>query len=459
MNHSTRFLICALGIGLVMRAVLFFIVSQDASLLTHHDQIQYLSIAAAMTGEWNFGAWMGGERMPVYPVFLAVCHVLTGAGPVLDGELPFRTLQTAVVIQNMIGLSTVYIMYKTGRLFSQNTANLCAGFAAINLNMAVYSNQMLTESLFYPLMALALHLLLLYRMRGGNVILACLAAVLGFGTLIRSVNMYLPLFVLPCLLLEPGRWGIKERLKKVAVFSVLFFLFVLPWMGRNLYLYGHPALTNQGAAHIVGWVLPAVGQYEEGLNYDQARKVFADRWQERLSTMDEGLRGDSFARAAEAKSYFKEYVKEVAPQSVAKAWFWGAVKNVFTPVSVELGYVLDMDWTHFSETPGESFPEQAYNFIVNNKNKTYAAMMLAGIAATLLFRFVQTWGFIVLLRKKPGALVACLVIVGYYLAVSGPVGYAKYRLPYEALFVLLTALAVAGLPCFRDKDAECNDAF
>jgi hypothetical protein len=39
-------------------------------------------------------------------------------------------------------------------------------------------------------------------------------------------------------------------------------------------------------------------------------------------------------------------------------------------------------------------------------------------------------------------LVLSIVVIAYFLAVSGPVGYAKYRLPYEPVFVLLTALAV-----------------
>ena len=83
-------------------------------------------------------------------------------------------------------------------------------------------------------------------------------------------------------------------------------------------------------------------------------------------------------------------------------------------------------------------------------------MLAAGLVLTLALRLVQAVGAVVLWRDGPwavgsgrGTLLAMAVVTAYFLAVSGPVGYAKYRLPLEPVFVLLTAVAAARLRPFR----------
>jgi len=55
------------------------------------------------------------------------------------------------------------------------------------------------------------------------------------------------------------------------------------------------------------------------------------------------------------------------------------------------------------------------------------------------------WGFFVLFRKKKWEGLLCLVIIGYFLIVSGPVGYAKYRLPFEPILIVLLAIGLKDL--------------
>lgn len=154
---------------------------------------------------------------------------------------------------------------------------------------------------------------------------------------------------------------------------------------------------------------------------------------------------------AEAKKWFGEYLRTVSPASVAKAWFWGAAKNIFAPVSIELAHIFQMEWTRFYDTPGTSFPAQALNFVLHNENRLYASMLVVGLGLTLLFRSVQLFGAWRLWRTRPAFLVIGVLVVGYFLAISGPVGYAKYRLPFEPVLVLLTALGAGALPRLRDE--------
>jgi 4-amino-4-deoxy-L-arabinose transferase-like glycosyltransferase len=370
-------------------------------------------------------------------MFLAVCFEVAGFLGLSAHKLVF-----AAAVQNAIGLLIVPIMFAMGRLFSRDAANLAAAFGALNMNMAVYGTQILTESLFYPLFAFGLLVMFRYKASGETLRIAAAALIFGFCSLIRPVAMFLPLFMIPYLLVERSAGSAARNVMHAVLFAVLFAAAASPWLVRNQALYGHMELTAQGVPHIVGWVLPAVTRHEKGMDLDRAMQEETRDWAEHRERLPAEIRDNPMALSKEAKSYGMKRMLEASPVAIAEAWFWGAVKNLFAPVAVELAYILQMDWTHFYETPGDSALEQGLNFLLHNKNRTYSFMLAAGIFLTLAFRLVQLVGAWRCARSRPGVLVLSIVVIAYFLAVSGPVGYAKYRLPYEPVFVLLTALAV-----------------
>jgi hypothetical protein len=67
-------------------------------------------------------------------------------------------------------------------------------------------------------------------------------------------------------------------------------------------------------------------------------------------------------------------------------------------------------------------------------------MVLLGVS-----RVFQVWGLIHLFRRKPWECLFLVVIVGYFLMVSGPVGYAKYRLPFEPILIVFLAVGLRDL--------------
>lgn len=455
-SASLRFFTVALGLGLLLRLAIVLLVWNDPSTLAHSDQRAYILMAQAFMDQ-GFGPGLSAERVPGYGLFLALCAYLAPGGEAITEAVGTHALLLAVLLQNLAGLTAIHTLYRTGALFNQTTANLAGGFAALNLNVALYSSQILTDALFYPLFALLLYFFLRYHVTRAPRDLLLTATLLGLATMIRSVTMYLPLFVAGYLFVELCRDGFWARLRRVALVVVVFAALMAPWLARNYVVHGHAAMTTQGRAHLVGWVMPAIAQYEESLDLGAAMRKYSGQWSEHVRTLPREVRVDPFAVDAEAKSWFLDYLRTVSPASVAKAWFWGAMKNLFAPVSIELAYILRMEWSHFHEAPGASFPEQAWNFVAHNANPVYSLLLVGGIALTLLLRVVQLAGAWRLVRARPGMALGGLMVVGYFLAVNGPVGYAKYRLPLEPLFVLLTALAVGLLPALR-REAEQGGA-
>ncbi len=443
---SRRVLLLALAGGCLLRAALFVLVAQSPDLLMAADQKLYVELAGHLAQHLDFGLGFGSERTPLYPLFLALCGVGWG------GNLLF-----AILVQNLLGGVAVYAVWRMGRLWSRTAANLAAAFAALSLNLAVYANQTLTEALFIPLFAWGLFLLLRHAAAGRLRDLGWAAVLFGLGTLVRSATMYLPLFAAPYLLLRPGGGGGLRRLWAAALFCTLFVLTLTPWLGRNAALYGHAGLTSQGAPHLIGWVVPAVAQYEEGLSLQAAMAKYTGIWAEKAQALPAEVRDNPFAQDAAAKAFAADYLRRASLRSVAKAWFWGAMKNVFTPVSVELAYILKMDWTRFSDSPGAGFPAQAWNFVMHNKNTAYVFFLLAGVGLTLVLRLAQLYGLGPLWRQ-PAAFWAVAMVITYVLAVSGPVGYAKYRLPFEPLLCLLAGLAASRLSLWRKAGEDAGRA-
>lgn len=444
-DKSARFLAACLVLGGALRLVLAWTVLSDTSLLAATDQRDYLTLAEYLRTapellNW-FGAGFGADRTPVYPAFLALTQALTGT-----------TFAGPVVLQNLIGCLAVWACWKLGGLFSRDMANLAGGFAAVNLNMAVYANQMLTECLYLPAMAWCLYGLCRYAGSGRTRHLAWLSLGLGASVLVRSASMYLPLFLLPWLALRPGGGALARRAGHCLLFLVLFAAAMSPWVLRNQAVYGHAAVTGQGTSHLIGWVVPSVARFEEGMDQQAAVNKYTALWREHVETLPDAVRSNPLALSAEASRFASGYLRSASPASLARAWFWGAARNIFVPVAVEMAYVMDLEWSHFSDTPGSGALEQAWNFLARNSNPAYALFLTAGLVLTLALRLVQAGGAVVLWRRGAqgrAALLILAVVVVYYLALSGPVGYAKYRLPYEPAFVLLTAMAASRLKCFR----------
>lgn len=418
----------SLSISLGIRILLVLLVYPETDILTANDQADYLKLSDKLLNRELFGFGFGSERMPLYPLFLAAIRLISD------------NLFHILGVQHLIGISIVPIMYYIGSFYSRRIAVASAMLAGTNLNFALQSNSILTESVFYPVFALFLFECMRYLKRGKNRHIALAGFYLGFCTLIRSATMYLPFFIIPFLIIIKG--SLLDRIKRTLMFFVAFLIILTPWLLRNHFIFNALSLTTQGEPHLIGWVIPSVMQYEKNMNLSEATKESVMKWHEKRETMTQYVRENRFLLDKEAKRYAINYMRQASPVSITKAWFWGCIKNVFTPPFIELSYMLKMDWTHFYDSEGKSFPEQSFNFVFKNKNRTYSILLISGIILILLFRFVQFIGGILLLKTDlKTALFFCLV-VGYILFISGPVGMAKYRLPFEPILILLTAYAL-----------------
>jgi predicted ferric reductase len=120
------------------------------------------------------------------------------------------------------------------------------------------------------------------------------------------------------------------------------------------------------------------------------------------------------------------------------------VKNLFAPSIIDFSYLLKIERPHFFYTEGTTTLERAWNFMTGMKGwfgwAVLGSMVLLGLA-----RMVQVWGLVRMFRRNPWECLFLVFIIVYFLIVSGPVGYAKYRLPFEPILIVLLAAGVKDL--------------
>lgn len=184
MPLHVKYLLSAVVISILLRGTVFFMIYPNTRIITSADQSLYLSLAEYVENNHDFGKGFGSARMPLFPMFTCLCKTLS--------ENPFFQL----IVQNIIGLSILFIAYRTGLMFSESVAVLSMIFAAVNLNFAVESNLILTESIFYPAMAVFILMLFRYSMKKNSFTIIICGLLLGLCTMIRPVTFYMPSFIL-----------------------------------------------------------------------------------------------------------------------------------------------------------------------------------------------------------------------------------------------------------------------
>ncbi len=96
--------------------------------------------------------------------------------------------------------------------------------------------------------------------------------------------------------------------------------------------------------------------------------------------------------------------------------------------------------------PGATFSERISNLRHAATTEWFTLLWLAGLMLLGVSRLIQLAGLISGVRQKDmrGPILFLFFVALYFLAVNGPIGYARYRLPMEPTFIVLFVAGLAG---------------
>ena len=196
-------------------------------------------------------------------------------------------------------------------------------------------------------------------------------------------------------------------------------------------------------ANLIGYYLPHFDQYENNLNLVDAKKERRIKWNEYLEKNYKDKKrilvkdaSSLFDRDNIALDYFISELFKYKFSSIFQAIFFGSMKTLFAPTFVDIGYFFHLKKTSFSLTEGFSFLEQSTNFLKKNfkEDILYFTLFTFGLIITLILRLIQMVGFVILFKKNLKLSLVFFSLIVFFLAMLGPLGAPKYRIPFEFFF-------------------------
>lgn len=349
-------------------------------------------------------------RPPLYPLALAVVHVLGGAGT--GGRL----------LGALLGVATVLLAFLiASRLWGRRAAVVTGALAAVFPPLVLLNASLLSESLFLPLELAVLLATLEYRDRRKLRWAVLAGALCGLAALTRVNGLLLVIAALV------GVWTLRPRSRRSALLASLAVLVaavvtVAPWTIRNTIVFGRfVGISTQGGYALAATYNPESARVQPPGRPIQTQQLATFRALYRDRSLDEGERASRLtARAVDFAIAHPGYVTQ--------AVFWNTLR-VFE-LHRDGPYHLTFQ-AGFLQAVGAGrlvspiVPASVYLMLV--LALVGALTQLGLIRATRAPRFV--WLF-------PGLMV--LPAIAVY-------GLARYRAPLDPFLLMLAAVALVTL--------------
>jgi 4-amino-4-deoxy-L-arabinose transferase-like glycosyltransferase len=353
------------------------------------------------------GHWFdrGLLRTPVYPLLLHAIFDVFG-----------RHYVAVVAVHALIGTATVFLAYRLARLLLPEGYALGAALlVAIDPASIVFSNLMLTETLFAFLLTGTLLLLVLARQREQPWRALAAGLVLGVAILTRPAGEYLPL-VLALVLLATRR-----RLAVVLATAVVLGAAIPAgaWAIRNHAKTGVTTISTIDGHNMLDYRADGALR-ESGWSPSRARMYIASELAKRTHP------GENSARISKAQLSLGVHILLHHPTGAFKSWARGEAKLLLGPAKAETATLL---------TGRQQVRATSLRALIGiDAAITIAVLVLAVIGVTAA-RTLDLWLLI-------GAAVYLIVISG------GPEAYSRFRVPAAPL---LAILAAAGVRAVRSR--------
>jgi len=423
---------------------LFFV---ELEYLLTEDQSLYIQFAQDFSDSGFLG--LSTERVPGYPFFISVIYDLFG-----------KSIWNIVLIQILLdSISCVLIAIMAQSLFSKGFW-ISGMLSAINLNMIIASASILSDTLSLFLFILFLLSLVQYLQNERAKWFFLLVVFISLASLVRPSFYYL----LPILLIGLVSWRLwnKDAILKIGALSVLYIVVVVVLIGgihkSNYQQYGSTALVSQTGTHILGWVIPATYQYSGQGNYQEGQQLSRERLN--LALQRDHLTilpSNPFESSAYQANVGKELLFEFGFVNILKAWTVGSAINLLAPSVAYSPALRSMDHLSFYETKGNGVFNKVSNYIKNSSGFLYLLILIVGTILSAIFFMLALVGVFKINSVLPPITVATLLLlVGYFLAITGPIIGAKYRLPIDPI---LTLFVTSFLNRFLEHGNTSEDTY
>jgi len=357
------------------------------------------------------------RRTPGYPMMISLIYLFTGEHPSI-----------VVIFQVVLNLLLIFLIFKLGLiLFDERSALLAALLLAVDSLQILYSNVLLTETLFTLLLG-CFSFSIIKVLEHKRVTLKVMSAsfFLAVATMVRPMSYYLPIPVAIGILIYILKTdGFKTTVICTVVFALVQLFIIGGWQLRNRIKTG-------------SWEYSSMAGH--GLLFDQAAPVIARRDNISIedvkdllgyhSPPDEFYPGMSNIEISQAKKKRGLEIIKKHPWIYARVYCNGVLRTIFGPGLNTTIVVLQSLASH------EDYFEK-YQIIKRSKLLHLFSFLGVGY---LIFLYVGfSIGMLNTKQLNITAIIFILGLVAYIIAITGAVGYSRYRVPIMPYILLFAS--------------------
>ncbi len=392
------------------------------------DQIMYWdwSLKNAYTPYSTIETKLLLERMPGSFLFFQISNWLVG-----------EKLFNILIIQIIVDSINCVVIALIARTINNSLFILAGIVSAFSPIMIIVSSQILSDTIFLFFFSIATLFLLNFIKYKKEYLIYLSSLFLGLALFTRVVVF--PLILLVPILIFYVYYKEKYNILKIAritfIFFIISFFLVTPRILNNYYNYNTFALTSQSGSHLANWVLPAV------LDFDSEEKKI--QYKQKLEELNKILEvtDNPFNQSELLQKEAFNFLVATEKKFILLAWVKGAILNILAPP-----FIID---TRFRNLPHPSFYENDRNLLkwltsIFNENefKKYKILLCMSAIFSLFFLILFSYGLILICKNYFQSAVIFLIIVLYFLTVTGPVFSPKYIHPTIPFLIILEVLAL-----------------
>lgn len=276
-------LLTILFVAFLLRAALptaAYLLNYDANVFMAIDTKTYVCPAISIIENWTFSCNDRPEilRTPGYPLLL------------IPGLLLGCWEGFTIVLQIILGVITVFLVYKTSLVvFSNQKASLfAAAFYAAEPLSITYCSYLLTETLFTFFVMFFVWALMKYLKTDSSISLFLTSFALVASIYVRPVSYFLPILVATILIIISIGFPVRQRktmlIKGPIIFLMVSITLIGLWQVRNFVLTGYSGFSSLPGNDLYFHLGANIIAKKDKISYQQGMQVLDQLTTEKYKT-------------------------------------------------------------------------------------------------------------------------------------------------------------------------------
>lgn len=370
------------------------------------------------------------ERTPGYPIFLIGLRGIFG-----------ESIGSIIAVQLILDSFTCVLIAISAGLICKHLAFFSGLLAALWPNLIIHSALILTDSLFLFFVTLTLLFLILYLKRKNTRFVVAASLMIGIATTIRPLAQFAPYCLIVIVFAEALRGSIPLRSAILATLTIIvvFGIVIGPLVFRNQTIFGSTKLSAQTGVHLMNWVLPEIAASAKGTSHKTGADYYNKLFLERLKRDDISPSRNAFVTSKMFERYAFEELVKFRFIDIANAWLKGITISWAAPAILIAPSYRQAKTVSFVEGKGLLYDRIKRYIFKGNLIQQFSVVFMI---CSIVFSTLQFTGMWRLFRVDPWLSSVLLLIIIYFMLVTGPIMSPKYRLPTEPLLIIFCAAAM-----------------